>query len=191
MVYARYVEIPRFEEHRLRLLNFRKINGDLSTLWDNYNEEQSNLYFPEIVKEFKNSFGITVIQLIFFSIPPNKLGITDSYDPKSIFVHTDSYNEDNMPYDTNFAINLPLENCNGTYTIFYKYVDKPTLVHYPVFTGLGLSHSVVEEVDRFEVCRPSILRINEPHGVWNPTDRNRLVATIRFKENLEYLIERN
>jgi hypothetical protein len=53
----------------------------------------------------------------------------------------------------------------------------------------GLDHSLITEVDSFTLDKPAILRVNVPHGVLNPTDKLREVATFRFYEDTDHLLK--
>ena len=141
--------------------------------------------------------NLTLKQLIYFTNMQNDLSVKDSKDPRALFIHTDSEDdldaryEKDIPLLTDFqpqnAINIPLENCNESLTLFYKRLNNNNDVYYPLYNCGGHAHCDVEEVSRFELNQPAVLRINVPHAVHNPHENPRSVATFRFQEDLENL----
>jgi hypothetical protein len=188
MKYADYITIPNFEKHTADLLEFRRTQGNTGTYWDNYQDDEIEHHFPNLVKEFKDSFNLTIIQLVFFSIPPNDIWIKDPLDPKAVYIHVDGYNEEHQKYIPKHAINLPLEYCEGTLTFFYKLRKENAGTYYTVFDCEGISPNAVEQVEQIEISKPAIIRVDVPHGVWNPNSNNRLVVTLRFAENLDHML---
>jgi len=189
MKYMKFIDLPDVEKHQQDLIDFRNTKGKLDTLWWCHFQNEVEEHLPELAQMLKDKFGLTVRQLIYFCIPYNQEGITDANDPESIFVHIDGKDEDWTLYDPTFAINIPLEHCAGTYTMFYEKINDDPDPYYPVYTCGGVAHSSVKEVLRFELTRPAILRIAEPHGVFNPHKTLRVVATIRFNESLEKFMD--
>jgi hypothetical protein len=92
-------------------------------------------------------------------------------------------------FETTNAINIPLLNCAGSATLFYKLLKKDPDIYYAATNCGGHAKSSVEEVFRFELDRPAVLRINVPHAVYNPHDEPRVVATFRFYESTDHLLD--
>lgn len=203
MKYYNYIDIPNWRILQQQLIThchqylFKSkedldLNPDLK--WWCYFPDQVKRELPEVYETFQN-MGLHLRQMIYFTNMQNDLEIKDSNDPRSIFIHTDSEDnldaryETNIPLLTDFspnnAINIPLENCDGSLTLFYKTVNNNSDVFYPLYNCGGHNHNDVEEQDRFELNKPAVLRINVPHGVHNPHLEPRSVATFRFYETLE------
>jgi hypothetical protein len=185
-----FIDIPDLEKHQTSLINFRNTRGNTNTLWWCHFKDEVDEHLPDLTKMFKEHFSLTVRQLIYFCIPHNKEGITDPNHPESIFIHIDGKDEDWTLFDPNFAVNIPLEHCEGTYTMFYEKINDDPDPYYPVYDCGGVAHTSVKEAFRFQLHKTAVLRINEPHGVFNPNKELRVVATIRFEENLEHLLEK-
>lgn len=85
-------------------------------------------------------------------------------------IHIDSY-FGNMKYVI-ARILIPVINCEGSYTVFYKTDSKPELREYA-----GVSKEIADgrmmmfdekdciEIDRVETTRPYVMRTNVPHGI--------------------------
>ena len=99
-------------------------------------------------------------------------------------------------FDPTNAINIPLINCENSKTLFYdiqlkdgKQEDDIYVYYDDFYMCGGLDHSLITEVDSFTLDKPAILRVNVPHGVLNPTDKLREVATFRFYEDTDHLLK--
>ena len=206
MNYASYIDIPNWETISKKIVSFRQSELDADPdyksknkhIWWCYFHDEVKKEVPELIEKFE-SIGLTMKQMILFNNLPNDINVKDHNNPKSLFIHTDSEDDPESVHDldlpvlTDFpptcAINLPLLNCKGSYTLWYKKLNSnPDVFHVNPGCG-GHAHQDVEEVHRFELDKPAVLRINVPHAVWNPSDTNRVVATFRFKESLEHLIK--
>lgn len=207
MKYYNYIDIPNWKILQKQLIEhchknlFRTkedIDKDPDLKWWCYFPEQIKKDLPDVFYTFKR-MGLSIKQMIYFTNMQNDILITDSSDPKSLFIHTD--HEDNLDarYDTNVplltnfqptnALNIPLENCEGSSTLFYRRLNNNGDVFYPMYNCGGHACTDVEEVERFELYKPAVLRINVPHAVYNPHHKLRSVATFRFNESLEtYLV---
>lgn len=196
MIYAKYIDIPNWENLRNQLIQFKKMHTPADKLWWCHFEDEVKLHMPELIDTFQ-SMNLKMHQLIFFTNLKNDLNEKDHTKPSSMFIHTDRQDDpdskfDDVPVLTDFpptnAINIPMEKCEGSLTLFYKLHDiKLNDVYYPTYNCGGHDHSNVEEVFRFELNRPAVLRINVPHAVHNPHNEPRIVATFRFHNDIEYL----
>jgi hypothetical protein len=199
MNYAKYIELPDWISLRSQILNFRDRYSNKNALWWSHTSGELNDHMPELVDAFK-SLGLTARQMIFFTNLNNDLDIDDPLDPRAVFIHTDNPDDPTarfdyaMPVLTDFnptnAINIPLLNCEGSTTLFYKLKDNTEEdVYYKVIDCGGHAKHNVEEVYRFELNKPAIIRINVPHAVLNPNEGPRVVATFRFYESTDHLLD--
>ncbi len=196
MIYSKYIHVPNWQQHQKDLIDFYYSAGKYSPdmWWWWHFDDEVKLHMPNLIKDFA-SVGLQMHQLIYFTTPPKDITVTDHEDPLSIFIHQDA--QDNPDYYTDldtqfnptFAVNIPLENCEGSTTFFYQRTDDEPEVYYPWHGCGGLKHSSVKEVHRFELNQPALLRINVPHGVFNPHAAHRTVATFRFYNNIDFLIK--
>jgi len=196
MIYSKYIHVPNWQQHQKDLIDFYYSAGKYSPdmWWWCHFDDEVKLHMPNLIKDFA-SVGLQMHQLIYFTTPPKDITVTDHEDPLSIFIHQDA--QDNPDYYTDldtqfnptFAVNIPLENCEGSTTFFYRRTDDEPEVYYPWHGCGGLKHSSVKEVHRFELNQPALLRINVPHGVFNPHAAHRTVATFRFYNNIDFLIK--
>ena len=195
MLFAKFISIPEWESLQQKLIDHK--NKTTVSKWWCFFPDEVKQDLPDVYTTFEN-MGLHIKQMIYFTNVQNDLSVKDNMDPKSVFIHTDredeldARHEDNIPLLTNFqpdyAINIPLEYCKGSLTLFYKPINSNSDVYYPVYNCGGHRHDDVEEVHRFELSTPAVLRINVPHAVHNPHPNPRSVATFRFYENLEYLL---
>lgn len=203
MKYYNYVNVPNWQTLQQQLIDHKNktlwkskedLDNDPKKKWHCYFPEEVKSELPEVYKTFED-MGLHVRQLIYFTNMQNDLEVKDNMDERAVFIHTDAEDvldaryENNIPLLTDFqpmnALNIPLENCEGSLTLFYKTVNDNPDVYYPLYDCGGHGHDDVEEVARFELSKPAVLRINVPHAVHNPHEQPRSVATFRFYETLE------
>lgn len=197
MIYAKNINIPNWKKLQQDIIHFKKTQG-VNSLWWAYFEKDINNHIPDLIPTFKN-MGLTMRQMILFDNLNNDITIKDPNHPKSMFIHTDSKDTKStigqpqpfeIEFSTNFepahALNIPLENCENSLTLWYKLKDvtKPD-VHYPHYDCGGHDPLNCVEVFRFKLEKPSVIRIDVPHAVYNPSKEIRSVATFRFYEDLE------
>jgi hypothetical protein len=196
MVYAKYIDIPNWISLRDQLIQFKNTHTPAKALWWCHFENEVKEHMPELIAVFE-SMGLHMHQLIFFTNLKNDLSMLDHANPSSMFIHTDRQDDpdskfDDVPVLTDFpptsAINIPMENCEGSLTLFYELKNELLDdVYYPTYNCGGHDHTNVTEVFRFELNTPAVLRINVPHAVHNPHNEPRVVATFRFRNDIEHL----
>jgi hypothetical protein len=92
-------------------------------------------------------------------------------------------------------INIPLLNCNNTYTEFYKNVitiawknPDSGIISYPVYND----NDVCELADRVELTQATVLRVSEAHTVHiDGTVVPRIALTLGFYPNPIFLLNEN
>lgn len=198
MKYAKYIDLKNWQSLREQIIAFQKKHTPKKALWWCHFEDELKAEIPELVDTFAD-MGLTIKQMIIFTNLKNDLDQQDVNNPEAVFIHTDREDDpdsrfDQVPVLTDFpptnAINIPLENCEGSLTLFYKLIDpSQDDVFYPTYNCGGHAPSNVQEAFRFELDRPAVLRINVPHAVHNPHEEPRTVATFRFNEDIEYLLK--
>jgi hypothetical protein len=203
MKYYNYVNVPNWKMLQAQLIQHKNENlfstkddleKDINKKWHCYFPQEVKEQLPDVYNTFK-SMNLNIRQLIYFTNTQNDMSIKDSYDKRCMFIHTDNEDELDARYETNIplltdfkpgnALNIPMENCEGSLTLFYKVDNSDDNVFYPWYNCGGHDCNKVQEVDRFELYKPAVLRINVPHAVHNPHEEPRSVATFRFYENLE------
>jgi len=199
MNYAKYIDLPDWKTLQSQLLEFREKHSNKEKFWWSHSSKEMEDHLPDLVKAFK-SIGLTARQMIFFTNLNNDIEIDDPLDMRCVFIHTDRPDNPESRYDyampvftdfeTTNAINIPLLNCDGSTTLFYKLKDERAEdVYYKVIDCGGHSKNNTEEAYRFELNKPAVIRINVPHAVWNPNEGPRVVATFRFYESTDHLLE--
>jgi hypothetical protein len=199
MNYAKYIDLPNWKILQAQIIEFREQHSNKEAFWWSHSLDEIKEQLPDLAYTFK-SMGLTVRQMIFFTNLNNDISINDPLDMRAVFIHTDRPDDPEarikyaMPVftesETTNAINIPLLNCDGSTTLFYKLKDeKASDVYYSVNDCNGHSKENSEEVYRFELNKPAVIRINIPHAVWNPNIEPRVVATFRFVESIEHLLE--
>jgi hypothetical protein len=129
MNYAKYLDIPNWQHLRDLILNFRERHSNKDALWWSHTGEEIKQHIPELATTF-STMGLTARQMIFFTNLPNDVNVADSLNPKAVFIHTDRQDNPEARYDSDLpiltdfettnAINIPLLNCEGSTTLFYK-----------------------------------------------------------------------
>lgn len=200
MIYAKNIAISNWKELQRDLIDFKYSQGN-DALWWSYTEQEVKENLPILYKTLCD-MGLHLRQLIFFDNAPNDLLVDDPNNERCLFIHTDSEDKedslgtpqpDEIEFSTDFnpefAINIPLENCENSLTLWYELLDKEQAgVHYPKYDCGGHDPKNCKEVYRFELTQPAVLRINAPHAVHNPHTELRTVATMRFYTDLSYLL---
>jgi hypothetical protein len=200
MKYWNYVDIPDWEKLRNQIVEFKKVypkSEELSECWQCYFYDTLKKELPDLVAAFA-TLGLTPRQMILFDNAPNDLEDKNHKTKNAVFVHIDARDDerDETDFDPTNAINIPLMNCESSHTLFFE-IDLPEgrhpddiHVYYPEYYQCGgMDLNIVKEVDRFTLDKPAVLRVNVPHGVYNPTDQVREVATFRFYEDTDHLLE--
>ena len=196
MVYAKYIDIPNWISLKDQLIQFKDKHTPADALWWCHFENEVREHMPDLIAVFE-SMGLQMHQLIFFTNLKNDLAMLDHTNSSSMFIHTDRQDDpdskfDDVPVLTDFpptnAINIPMEHCEDSFTLFYELIDDTADdVYYPAYNCGGHDHANVKEVFRFELNAPAVLRINVPHAVHNPHNEPRVVATFRFYNDIEFL----
>lgn len=91
--------------------------------------------------------------------------------------------------ESSFSFNLPLFNCENTFTSFYQ-TDKTPEVRSYVAMNRTISYNYYNpihcnEIHRIEMNRPHIISIHIPHRVINPNNTYRIAFLIRFKKEFD------
>ena len=199
MNYAKYIDLPNWKNLQEQLIEFRETHSNKEVFWWSHSLDEIEEHLPDIANTFK-SLGLTIRQMIFFTNLNNDIDIDDPLDMRAVFIHTDMPDDPEsrlkypIPVFTDFepsnAINIPLLNCDGSTTLFYKLKDQTAKdVYYRANDGAGHSKNNVEEIYRFELNKPAVIRVNVPHAVWNPNPEPRIVVTFRFVESIDHLLE--
>jgi hypothetical protein len=199
--YAQYIDIPNWRSLQSQIIEFRKKNFPTNGwVWYCYFEDQVKEEIPELLETFEK-MGLKMRQMILFDNLPNDLTIKDHDDPLSVFIHTDSEDKEDtvgiphppeVEFSTDFkptyALNIPLENCEESLTMWYEFIrDNDRDCYYPHVDCGGHKHDAVREVFRFELNKPAVIDVSVPHGVYNPHKERRTVATFRFYNDINYL----
>jgi hypothetical protein len=79
------------------------------------------------------------------------------------------------------GVNIPLMNCEGTYTQFYRGWAS---AQWEIRSGVnGISVTSEEVLEEFQLTKPTLFLPKVPHGVINPKDTVRLMVSLRFTED--------
>lgn len=124
-----------------------------------------------------------------FGVMLPKGGILFGNDPGAVMgIHIDGYSMDRKNA-SNFAINIPILNCEQGYMNWYSGAYELTETK----TKEGLKHLKInwkEEpviAERAIIDSPTIVRVNIPHNVENLSDKRRLMLSIRYVPDLALL----
>lgn len=95
-------------------------------------------------------------------------------------IHTD-YRHSHMKVGFQLALNIPLENCENSTTSFWKSDYEPPFQ----ILDNGSPYNIFDQdrckkITEFNLTQPTLLRIDIPHCVANPTDKIRKALSVRF-----------
>lgn len=104
----------------------------------------------------------------------------------SLPIHTDF-----RPHDNNqLAINIPLLNCEDSYTKFYKTTKENDLVEYSSSGSPLIRYHPDDcvQIDEFRLSNPVVFRTDIPHSVVNLSPNTRLAISLRFETDPWHLV---
>jgi hypothetical protein len=128
-----------------------------------------------------------------------ELGIYDIWEKTALIAATPSrsvpVHRDGTPnFKRLFALNFPIYNCEDSLTSFYEVKDGIEKVEKLIpnngtpYTKFDINTDDIIKVDSVIVSKPTWLRVSALHSVSMTSDKNRIVASLRFKpEPLDYL----
>jgi hypothetical protein len=128
-----------------------------------------------------------------------ELGIYDIWEKTALIAATPSrsvpVHRDGTPnFKRLFALNFPIYNCEDSLTSFYEVKDGIEKVEKLIpnngtpYTKFDIDTDDIIKVDSVIVSEPTWLRVSALHSVSMTSDKNRIVASLRFKpEPLDYL----
>ena len=165
-------KILSYVETKTTLLDKRKFRGSFIPI--NHEELLDNV--PELIEAFK-PYNLT-ISFCGFYLMWNNLDAMPHID----FQHEDIVN--------NARVNIPVLNCENTFTVFYENAETRLLV---LPTGMGY-HPVINkdyyEVTRVEIIEPTILKVSSAHSViMDEKQSPRITLTIGFEAGIDQLLE--
>lgn len=181
--YYSFVEIPNLLQIQKELINLRKT----CTRFHQTNPYYLNAFrinignsCPELYDYLRSKKILGFFTRILFSRPPSRI------EPP--VVHVDGYNPKTRIH---MALNLPLLNCENTYTGFY-HTEKKHLVYTAetVDNYAWLPLQEVKEVKKVEIVRPVIVNTTILHAAIS-SKPERLIASIRFNRPLNEIDMKN
>ena len=162
-----YVDMPNLEEISKKVLekipDFHKDNSAYKS-YDKkfFGEIEILTESVETLKPWNEIFDVAIVSTKHNS----KLPIHIDYGPVE---------------KTKYSLNIPVYNCEKTYTVFYKikegaqFEKKSAGINY----YNGYKESDVEEIDRIYLNKAAFFNTQVPHSAINPTDEPRIILTIR------------
>jgi hypothetical protein len=179
MKYYTELDIDYFDVIVKKSLDFVKNKSEIYERRSNaswYDIKISELL--EVVPEISLAFSK-------FNLTPVMAAIYVMYDRRHTAIHRDAY-------PSLARINIPLLNCAGTYTNFYKndivkeFINPQTRVK-----SYRNVNANIQLVDRIELKKATVLRTNEPHTVELPMKNPvpRITLTIGFNRDPVFLLE--
>lgn len=86
------------------------------------------------------------------------------------------------------ALNIPLINCDTSPMIWYRGEYVTELVDYQGTKNIGIEWKTGPfELARTYIDSPTLVRVDIPHHIYNPTTKPRIVMSIRFKPKLTFV----
>jgi hypothetical protein len=171
--YFSYVNIPNFEDIRLELVNL--ISTGIRSYQTNsqyYNVLKKDINnCPKFFEYLNDTKLINKFNRILFS----------TNIPRQPVAHVDGYNEKTKNH---FSLNLPLIDCENSYTVFYEFNGKHLYFNPETYDYYAwMSFDKVKEISKVECNKPVLVNTTILHC--GSTDKSsRTIAGIRFKEPL-------
>ncbi len=154
--YYRKIHLTNFDKIQKQCLEVVKMHNNV---FERY-EEHSSYYLLDyrVVKEHCTAL---VEALSEYNLKCNYAMAYVMYEPKHTKIHMDKHIH-------RCRINLPVINCDNTFTCFYENVDM-----YENVTPLGRHHKMAVEqdyvpVDKIEMTSPAVIAVQQPHKVVMP-----------------------
>ena len=123
--------------------------------------------------------------------------IKHNIKPIAVAVYIMRNNSDIAPHKdstrSNARINIPILNCNDTWTLFYR--GAPNIKPAPLVLPngvvyIGYHNADIEEVDRVCISEPTIIRPQEIHSViMQEKNSPRITLTVTCNPDPEFLLE--
>ena len=135
--------------------------------------------FPDTgIKDRFRDIPELVEQMIKLGLEPFWIGSTIIYVTGDDLhpIHSDSK-------DFGFALNIPIQNTAGTYTVWYDVPAPPNELHVndTEVTFWEYDSSLATEIDRVELLSPALLNIDTPHNVLlGPEKLPRITLSLRL-----------
>lgn len=175
MKYHSYIDLPGWQVVAEKIKNWLMDRPNLWNeqhgAWSDANMQDFNTNVPELAELFK-PLNLTIRFVAFFTMSAKQSGI-----------HRDAGTE-------TIRINIPIQNCEGSVTRFFKATKPPIKYTQPdgIPYFLEDQESCILE-SSVEIIKPTILRVHEPHQVVIfHTNYPRITCTISFNEDLEHLL---
>lgn len=185
------MNIPDWTYKTTSVDNLHKIQLELKSLVEKYIPECFNgtavthtLYVP-LTKEEVSLVSPTYVEMIkntgFFDRWDISLFVaTSKLALENPSVHIDHYDPEQRCY----GLNIPLVNCEGTYTIWYD----ATINREPVTTEvedlmaarLAEHDKPYTEIDRLEASTPAWVNVCIPHAPYSDHNETRVLISARF-----------
>lgn len=177
--YFNPVEVPNWqkivEQLRDYIYNHSGVIEDKKSFFYFQDLEKVKQHVPLLFETFA-AMGLSTINYVAVT---HVIGATEHQQPHI----------DNVPQ--NVRINFPIENCEGTYTVFYKhpYIPKHGVNDNGV-PYLRVYFDQSEEVARYELAGPTALMVNIPHAIVRETKVDpRISVSVGFEYDPWHLLQ--
>lgn len=192
-----YFDYENWKDHRDRLLAYMEEKNTKKEAWFGLSDEEFHDDLSDIIEDYRK-LGVYLKQIIFISFPPTDLSCTDKNDPRTIFIHIDSQDDEehlskdglSTLFSPKYVLNVPLKNCEKSTTFFYDIIDPDNhKSDQHVWGGGCVDYDNVVEAERLTLDRPAFLKVDVPHAVHNPTEDLRIVCSMRVDDQSPVLKE--
>lgn len=187
MNYWKIVEIENFRKYAKEFFLYYYNNSNHFKKYNNFWTQFKPEYYDEYFNE-NNRFGKELKK--FGSI--NEIAILFLWHKDESTLHIDHTIELNS--NIKARLNLPIINCEGSYTTFYnipkEYVNKFKESKGGTKTWDSSLKEILSPVTKVELVQPTIIRTSSPHTVIMTGNKfPRISMTISFKEDLIKYLE--
>lgn len=160
MIYHKPAEIFQYDQFRQAMLDLIPVERRL----------QGDLYYPP-----KTDF----LRVLPFYYAMKKLNLLPHVSSVAVVVIPPGQ-ELPIHHDTGspvYSLNIPIENCEGTYTKFYTSTLEPELI-----PGIMYKYDpeYCAEVSKVYMDRPHVINVQQAHSAHNTGDKIRLLVAVRL-----------
>ncbi len=164
--------------------DLNQLQQQVLNIIDTSDWETWNLSYKWSDQLFQNNILIKNLRQYNWHNKVKSIGIF-ALTPDSDFpIHHDSTGD-------KYSLNIPIQNCNNTYTLFYEseippseqYRYDPVKNHRQSYWQYDSSRC--KEIARIEMSRPHLIDVSGPHNVINPTNKTRIIMLVRLSTDIE------
>jgi len=184
MTFDVYKNIPQWNWFPIEVENLDKIQQEILTtikyVFPNYEQMPPGFYYlnNDTIKELCQNCNEFLKKINLFDRWCNTSIVTTNFG-RTIAIHTDAENYK----ERSFALNIPIINCNDTYTVWYDVGTAETSKHETLGSIVYSDYNAVE-IDRMPSSTCAFVNVMRPHRPVTNHSNFRALVSFRFYPEL-------